>query len=1162
MPFWVHTMYVLVALMTGGLLWLLADHPLGKPPWAMQRCHLKDAEYVLVQMAERKFKLAKVRGYPRQNLHGLRSQGKRFVLDLAVYVYDQASETFERLPDMPTDLPNQILRANEALQEINAGNRSATWCSVYLPCVLQRHAPLNNTFLLTRICLGEDWSGFNKLSAWPRRERCHLYGSNDAAAARPSLLKTAWQRLSQPIFVVQFIEIGVIFWEQDYKLAVLLLAVTLGANSVVIARLYSSRLKLYKSVCRRRFVPIVHAGQNFCQAVDGVWKFPRLPSMQASEVRKSSIGRLGSTGYHPTTHHAYTVHSGTTVEQVWNEEDAQEEVLAMVVRTGLHTSMGAMIAYKSRPSTPRFIKDYFIFCAFSLALQILAFLTFLVRAKQDADDKADAVERVVDLFVAAWPSLAPAVILFAVGVRITRLQATGISVLQPDKLDAAAHTEIVCFDKTGTLTANMSNLHGMLPLVEGQFLTLQLDAVRWPNDVRQAAAVCNALTLITKSQVAGELGEREAFNKVEARFVERNVVTFPLQTKQAGRARQATLQILKRFEFELSLMRSGVVAVEQRHGKPAAHGVLIIKGAAAVIQHMVGSGKLPHNYREVVDEWSAGGFRVLAVAQADIPDVGKLSLSGMSQQQVEDYAGSLDLVGLVIISNHVNPDSKATVKQLQERGGLRLLMVTGDYYHTAIAVGRAVGMVPSTSRLIIIQTQDERRGTSARKPKPTAKGPTNTITGRRSGMRKSMAPSASSDLDCPSSGNEAQPNVHWLQQSGLLQVSEHAPHTRPTADADSAAHVESTSGQSDSAICSTSSLPVASLPDASGQTPSGALQSHTERCTEGLALCLDNGDSYQDGDMLKAFQAISEGEAPCCITGPAFDYLLQQPNQVLIQTVMLNCVAFTCMKANQKGQLMELLGRRGLHQVLNRQQRHIPGLGKSCLYCGDGINDLAALAAADVGMALGSAEASAAATLTDRNYSVAGVCTVLREARALQVILVAIVKFMVLYQLADQMSVNMMFFLDNSNYNNDQSDAFDFIALAIGAVAALRPSAALLFPHRRLPTLCHFYAYFSVLLAASFWCVMYTGVLVLLEQQSWYPGGNGSEEQCHITYNEGNCSWSHNVTQPEDTHIESSEAGVPEHTDDQAVPGEQKSANTGGMLFLVHQGLQQCPDPA
>ena len=45
------------------------------------------------------------------------------------------------------------------------------------------------------------------------------------------------------------------------------------------------------------------------------------------------------------------------------------------------------------------------------------------------------------------------------------------------------------------------------------------------------------------------------------------------------------------------------------------------------------------------------------------------------------------------------------------------------------------------------------------------------------------------------------------------------------------------------------------------------------------------------------------------------------------------------------------------------------------MYCGDGINDLTALGAADVGMAVGSGEASAAATLSNRQYSIAGIAS-------------------------------------------------------------------------------------------------------------------------------------------------------------------------------------------
>lgn len=42
------------------------------------------------------------------------------------------------------------------------------------------------------------------------------------------------------------------------------------------------------------------------------------------------------------------------------------------------------------------------------------------------------------------------------------------------------------------------------------------------------------------------------------------------------------------------------------------------------------------------------------------------------------------------------------------------------------------------------------------------------------------------------------------------------------------------------------------------------------------------------------------------------------------------------------------------------------------MYCGDGINDLIALAAADVGFSIGATDASAAAAISTKHCSIAG----------------------------------------------------------------------------------------------------------------------------------------------------------------------------------------------
>ena len=67
-----------------------------------------------------------------------------------------------------------------------------------------------------------------------------------------------------------------------------------------------------------------------------------------------------------------------------------------------------------------------------------------------------------------------------------------------------------------------------------------------------------------------------------------------------------------------------------------------------------------------------------------------------------------------------------------------------------------------------------------------------------------------------------------------------------------------------------------------------------------------------------------QGQAQCCVTGSAFEHMLQLGDSALLETVMRNVVVFSRMKPHQKGQVMDLLGLRGLHTLREGQQQHFP----------------------------------------------------------------------------------------------------------------------------------------------------------------------------------------------------------------------------------------------
>lgn len=73
-----------------------------------------------------------------------------------------------------------------------------------------------------------------------------------------------------------------------------------------------------------------------------------------------------------------------------------------------------------------------------------------------------------------------------------------------------------------------------------------------------------------------------------------------------------------------------------------------------------------------------------------------------------------------------------------------------------------------------------------------------------------------------------------------------------------------------------------------------------------------------------ALQSMACGHARCAITGAAFQHLLQLSDLTLLETVLRNAVVFARMKPHQKGQVLDLLSVRGLHQMHQGRARYIP----------------------------------------------------------------------------------------------------------------------------------------------------------------------------------------------------------------------------------------------
>ena len=283
------------------------------------------------------------------------------------------------------------------------------------------------------------------------------------------------------------------------------------------------------------------------------------------------------------------------------------------------------------------------------------------------------------------------------------------------------------------------------------------------------------------------------------------------------------------------------------------------------------------------------------------------------------------------------------------RGGIRTVMLTGDNQNTAVAVAKDVGMADPTKPILLIEAR--RAKFMQTHPSPLAAlSPSGT---KQSNLFQSALYTSTGGIStgcaAPSDLSQADGNRNEGMTFEEFAAIQHAPSleldpalycTRRHVEFDEVQQSPSLHGMHQSpgdAAQQQGMLRRPSLKTSQVQNAPDLSQQHVlpivrkpvaqnppaQNPPEPKRLKFTDLLTGQDVDRSQALLALAESKMQCAVTGDSFEQLLQQSDLSMLELVLRHAIVFARMKPHQKGQVMDLLGRRGIYQMFQGQPRHV-----------------------------------------------------------------------------------------------------------------------------------------------------------------------------------------------------------------------------------------------
>jgi sodium/potassium-transporting ATPase subunit alpha len=252
-----------------------------------------------------------------------------------------------------------------------------------------------------------------------------------------------------------------------------------------------------------------------------------------------------------------------------------------------------------------------------------------------------------------------------------RMARKNVLVKSLNSVEALGAVHVICTDKTGTLTLNQLSI---ARLVDPQGNEVKLD--------QPSRAELIRLGLIASE--AHRQNDRWAGDPLDVALAETCIA-------EGGMADAILQQTIRHFSFDLGKRRAAGL------WQGGSEAVFAVKGAwealRALVTHLATpEGSAPSTNESLarvetlVAALAGEGQRIIAVAYKSVP------MHGLEQSQ-EQLEEGLTLAGFLCLEDPLRPEVPAAVSQCH-RGGIRVLLITGDHPETAAAVARKARILP------------------------------------------------------------------------------------------------------------------------------------------------------------------------------------------------------------------------------------------------------------------------------------------------------------------------------------------------------------------------------------------------------------------------------------------------------------------------------------